>query len=367
MSAGEQMTAKERWLAALSLQPVDRLPFWPKLDGAYPLHQAAPFRGMSLVQLHEWIGSDRHEGVGAALRDRRARTELTEQRADGELRTTFRTPYGDLVRVNRFDPISQSWHPMRFPVRFLADIHAMTAWYADCRPEVDAEALAEAEESYRRIGDSALVTTGVGQSPLMHWVEWLAGIENAHYLLHDHPDAVLALFAEMHRVLLRRAGILADRHPADAFYMVENTSTTLIAVDQYRALNLPQIMDYARVMAAAGRHLLLHMCGHLRALLPDLAGIPCSGFEAFTTPTLGNTTLLDGRRTCPDKCLIGGTQAPDWLLPAEALIGRLRRSLDELPHHRGIVVTSAGVMPPACPPETVRAVRDWVVSYEHRT
>lgn len=366
MAPPAEMTPKERWLAAMALQPVDRLPFWPKLDAAYTLHREAPFRGLSLAQLHEWVGSDQHEGVGSALREVRTSTGVAETRTAGERRTVFRTPYGELLRVDRFDPISQSWHPMCFPVRTVADLKAMAAWYADCRPELDREALQQARQRHREIGAAALVTTGLGQSPLMHWVEWLAGIENAHYLLHDHRDEVLALFTEMHRVLLRRAEILAEHHPADAFYMVENTSTTLISAEQYRTVNLPQVMSYARVMRVAGRHLLLHMCGHLKAILPDLAGLPCSGFEAFTAPALGDTTLLDGRSTCPDKCLIGGTQAPDWVQPADVIIAALQRSLDELPHHRGIVVTSAGVMPPRCPPEVIGAVRDWVVAYPHR-
>jgi uroporphyrinogen-III decarboxylase len=32
----QTMTPKERWLAAIRMQPVDRLPFWPKINGAYP-------------------------------------------------------------------------------------------------------------------------------------------------------------------------------------------------------------------------------------------------------------------------------------------------------------------------------------------
>jgi len=40
-----------------------------------------------------------------------------------------------------------------------------------------------------------------------------------------------------------------------------------------------------------------------------------AAFEAFTSPTLGNTTLLDGRTACPDKCLIGGVYGDDITTP----------------------------------------------------
>jgi uroporphyrinogen-III decarboxylase len=112
--------------------------------------------------------------------------------------------------------------------------------------------------------------------------------------------------------------------------------------------------------------MVLHVCGHLKALLPDLARIPVRAFEAFTSPTVGNTSLLDGRLGCPNTCLIGGTNAALWMEPADAIIAQIRKDLDVLPHHRGIVVTSAGVMPPACKPETIKKVGDWVKAYPVR-
>jgi hypothetical protein len=101
-------------------------------------------------------------------------------------------------------------------------------------------------------------------------------------------------------------------------------------------------------------------------LLPALADMPADGFEAFTSPPVGNTTLLDGRTACPDKTLVGGTNATLWLLPADRIIEQIEADLDALPHHRGVVISSAGVMPPACRPETIKQVSDWVHAYPAR-
>ncbi len=62
------MTPRERWLAALDMEPVDRLPFWPKLDGAYPRAQEPSFAGMEVDAIHDWIGSDRHQWIPAPVR-----------------------------------------------------------------------------------------------------------------------------------------------------------------------------------------------------------------------------------------------------------------------------------------------------------
>ena len=216
------------------------------------------------------------------------------------------------------------------------------------------------------LGDSALAGTSIGKSPLMHWVEFLAGVESAHYLLHDCREEVEALFDAIHRNLLRKTEILAEYSPADVLYMIENTSTTLISPAQYLRYCYGHIRDYGGITRRAGRILILHMCGHLKGLLGDLAGLPAEAFEAFTSPTLGNTTLLDGRTGCPDKCLIGGTNAVLWTRPADEIIAQIERDLDALPHHRGVAVTSAGVMPPLCEPETMRTVCDWVKQYPVR-
>lgn len=359
----EQMTPKERWLAAIRMKPVDRLPFWPKLDGAYPKTQDTPFREMDLGAIHDWIGSDKHTGISGCVREIRRRTAVETTRDNSAMCTVFRTPARELQLIQQFDEPSHSWHPTEFPVKTLEDIHTMTEVFRDVDVELDSSGLQKAQNQSKTIGPDALTTNGIGESPLMYWVEWMAGVEKAHCLLMDHQEDVEALFDAMHTVLLAKTRILCEHSPADVFYLIENTSTTLISPDQYRQYCARHVGDYAHVTKAAGRNLILHMCGHLKALLPDLAQIPAQAFEAFTSPTLGNTSLLDGRTACPDKCLIGGTNAMLWTKAAGDIIAKIEQDLDELPHHRGIVVTSAGVMPPLCKPETIKRVCEWVKQY----
>jgi uroporphyrinogen-III decarboxylase len=229
--------------------------------------------------------------------------------------------------------------------------------------ELDEDALEHARYLYNAYGEDALIAVEVGESPLMMLVEYLAGVENAHFLLADFQAEIEELFDAMHRVLLKKCEILARYHPADVFYMIENTSTTLISPQQYRTYCAHHISDYAAIAKQYGRDMNLHMCGHLKKLLPDLAKLQVQGFEAFTAPTLGNTTLLDGRTACPDKCLIGGTHAMLWTESVEDIIQHIETSLAALPHHRGIAVTSAGEMPPMCKPETLKEVCTWVHNY----
>jgi hypothetical protein len=365
-TTAESMTSRERWLAAVDFAPLDHLPFWPKLDGSYPPRHAGAFAGWDPAQFHRYIGSDPHQWVAPCLRYVRTRTDYREQADGRRRRQCFVTPHGTLEREYQFDQASCSWHPTRFPVQSVADIQLLTEWWLDARAELDGAQLARVQAEVRALGSGAAVATGIGESALMLWIEHLAGVENAHFLLSDYPDATLALFEAIQGDLLRCTQIVTAHHPADLLYMVENTSTTLLSVEQYRRYDWPHLRQLADLAAQAGRRMILHMCGHIRALLDDLEKLPVAGFEAFTAPPLGNATLLDGRTHCPTKALIGGTHATLWLEPAERIIAFLGQRLDELPHHRGLVVTSAGVMPPACPPDRIQTVCAWVRRYPLR-
>jgi len=360
------MTTRQRWLAAVNMQPVDHLPFWPKLGGSYSKNQCPPFSDMPIDDIHTWTGSDDHPGVSGGIRIVQSNCSEEVHRDKHTLRTVYHTPAGDAEMVLQFDEGSHSWHPVQFPVRRPEDIAIMLAYYRDQRIELDPEDLAKARARAAEIGESAASRVGIGTSPMMNWVEHLAGVENGHYFLADDPARVEELFETMQAILVRKAELLVENAPADLFYLMENTSTTLISPDQFRTYCLPQIRPCADIAAAAGKAAVLHMCGHIKVLLKDLATLPVRAFEAFTSPTLGNTTLLDGRTDCPDVCLIGGTNAMLWTQPADTIIAKIEADLDVLPHHRGLVVTSAGVMPPSCRPETIKAVCDWVRSYSVR-
>ncbi len=363
----DTLTVKKRWQNALRNEAVDRLPFWPKLSGSYLHAWKAVHPGYSLEDYHRFIGSDIHIFLREGLNDKRSRTEVRKDWSESDKlddqTTVFESPSGTTEQFYRYDAGSDSLHPVVFPVRDRKSIRIMTEIYQDAEPSFDAEVLEDIRDQYKSLGDSVLTAVSIGESPLMHFIEHLAGVAEAHYLLLDYPEEVNELFDAMHGYLLLRAKLLAEQHPADLLYMIENTSTTLISPDQYDEYCLKHIREYEAVVKSYNRDFCLHMCGKLKDLLPALSKLQADAFEAFTAPPVGDTALLDGRSACPDTCLVGGTSAVTWTKSAAEIIEEIEKSLDELPHHRGIVLTSAGVMPPLCPPETIKEVCDFVKAY----
>jgi uroporphyrinogen-III decarboxylase len=360
------MTSRERWLKAVSFQPLDRLPFWPKLDAAYPIAYPAQFSGKSLEDIHAWIGSDNHVFLPSCLKQTRKKTSIDVVKTGDERKTLFKTRKKTLELVEKWDGPSQSWHPVGYPVQSVEDIEVMSEIHRDCTPEPDIQAIETTKDRIKALGGSAVSASSVGTSALMTWVERFAGVENGVFMLFDHEKAVQDLFDAIHGVLVRACHVAAETNPADLIYLIENTSTTLISPQQYEKYCFPHICEYGTILSGAGRRTVLHMCGKLKALLPQLAKAPVQAFEAFTSPTLGDTTLLDGRTACPDTCLIGGTNATLWTKSTGEIIRQIEADLDALPHHRGVVVTSGGVMTPLCKPETIKEVCEWVKSYRPR-
>ena len=360
------MTHKQRFLSAVRMEPVDRLPFWPKIFDGYMKHQASAFGGKTLREAYRFFDSDPQFGLPEFIIRTGKKSSVEIYRDNDTTVKEFRLGKHSRKLVMKHDPVTLTSHPVEFPIITPEDLDFMAEWYSDGKFHACSEQLEKQRLLYEDAGEDAAFAYFIGESPLMYFLEYLAGIENGHYLLYDYPEKTEALFAEIHRELLDCSEIAAENPYADMLYFAENTSTTLISPVQYVRYCKTHIAGYAERIKPSGKPLLLHMCGHLKGLLDILSEAPAAGFEAFTPPTVGNTTLLDGRVSCPGKSLIGGTNAVIWLWEPGKIIDYIYGILDSLPHTNGIVISPAGVMPPAASPETINVVCEAVKSYRVR-
>lgn len=360
------MLTKERMLAAIRVQPVDRLPFWPKLTEAYSGLQVDPFCNMNNNEINTWIGSDWQETITQCTKEKRKNTSVEVLRYNDTEKVIFKSKSGSTEGVSKFDFTSMSWHPVKNIVENNNDIRIITECFNDCTIELDTDKLEQAKHEEMKLGQSALSADIIGRTPLMDFVNYYAGIENAHYLLTDYKEEVEELFEAMQKVLIRKVEILCEYSPADVLYLQEDTSSSLISPSQFRTYCMNQIQQCESIIEASSRIYHLHMCGHLRDILPDLSTLKASSFEAFTSPPIGNTNLIDGRNLCPEKCLIGGTNATLWMQPVKNIIEKIEKSLAVLPHHRGLIISSAGVMPPMVKPQKIKEVFEWLKNYKLR-
>jgi uroporphyrinogen-III decarboxylase len=361
---GDAMTSRERLLAAYRGQPTDRLPWWAKVcNDTWRTSQPEKVRSWSDLELLDYIHADGlFTRVPGPVRVERPHVKVERVQTGSERRVRTATPDGAMTEAWRLDPSTQSWHPTEFPVKAREDLGRRRWLYRDVRLTVDGQALARARELCAAVGERGLTVAGWGTSPLMDLVEHVIGPVQTAYLLADYPEETGELIGLMHQASLAYVRFFAEHTPADVVVSVENTSTTLISPGQFEEHCFGPLGDYGRAIEGAGKIHELHMCGHTLALLERINQIPASSIEAFTSPTLGNTRLADGRARAPSKTLIGGTNVNTWLLPAEKIQEYVLAELAACPDRRRIILTTAGVAPPGCPAEKFRAIGEWLPS-----
>jgi len=359
--ADDEMTSRERLLATYRGETVDRLPYWVKVcNSTWRTTQPESVRRMSDAQLHDYVGADGIFGCAACVRVTLPHVQVEHTHTNGLRTTVTRTPDGDLTEQWRQDPTTQSWHPVDFPVKTFEDLARFRWLYTDVTVEPDADAIAAARARCDEIGQRGITKCGWGTSPLMHLVEHAIGPVNTHLMLADHPDEMDQLIELMHAAQVERARQIARCSPTDLVVSVENTSTTLISPGQFDRYCHRHLRDYGRAIEAEGKMHELHMCGLLGALLQRIDALPAASVEAFSSPTLGDTRLVDGRTKAPSKTLVGGTNCCVWLRPFEQIQSYIADELSACPDNRRTVLTTAGVAPPACSAETFGRIGRWI-------
>ncbi|MEW6358526.1 MAG: uroporphyrinogen decarboxylase family protein [Planctomycetota bacterium] len=359
MTDKPELTPKERFERAIRREEVDRLPFWVKIFGAsYMDFQEHKYRDMPELEMAEYLDLDHMTGGPAPVRGHNSGVTIRTEKQNGKQITTIETPDGVLRAVNSFDEGSRSWHPTEFPIKTVDDLRAMRHRYANTRYEFNPELLAKGKDRLKQVGDRAIVMTGIGISPLMEIIQHLVGPENTYYLMADHPKEMDDLIEQMHQDRLRFVRVAAEHAPFDYIVSTENTSTTLLSPSIFERYCWRHLNEYGKIITRHGKMHVLHQCGKLKAVLPKIDELPAACIEAYTSPPVGDTTLADRTALAPHTSVIGGTNATLWLAPVDTICETIRRDLAAAGGMRGVVLTSAGVMPPAAAIPKIAKVRE---------
>jgi hypothetical protein len=170
----------------------------------------------------------------------------------------------------------------------------------------DRAALAQIDEL---LGEDGVVTRFWGPSAIPQLLELDMGTENFYYLLADHPSDVDGLIRTIHERQLRGFDIVADG-PWDSANLTENTSTYYISPRVYEQYNMPHQRDFVQRVKARGKTAILHMCGHVRALLPLIRETGCDGIHFLTPPPTGDTPWEEALDVIGEDLIIIGALDP---------------------------------------------------------
>lgn len=349
------MTPRERALAVVhgTAKP-DRLPWLPELNDGFirnvvqaegPLPQGIDEQTFANLR----IGADQLDRA-IAVKQTFRRVEIEERKDEGL--TIWHTPKGDLYDQSVYDPVAKTQYRLRHK---LDGEHAFEAYHAMLD---DLKYVPNYEQAARRlakVGDTGLGTIDAPATPLMHLIMWDWSIENSLMAMYDRTDEMVELMRHMHQKNLEYYQI-ACAGPGEVVRPMEDTSSMLTGPAMYAEHCAAYLSDYGKIVHQHGKKFIVHMCGHLRDMLPVIKGIELDGIEAATPGPTGNVEPDDIRRALGDVIIMGGVDPTRYAIqsPGE-MVKTLRERLGRIRGDRHFILGSEEI-PVSANLETVKAV-----------
>ena len=318
------MTGKERCLAALRGQPVDRTPVFPLLMFFAADRLGIPYR--------------QYATDGAAM----AEAQVNVQRRFG---VDAITACSDAFRVSA-DLGGEMAYPEMHPphlvqplVRCAADLDRLPRPDPTTAGSRMADRAAAVREMVRAVGNECLV---------LGWVDLpfaeacsVCGVQDFMLLMVDEPALAHRLLDFLTGIVIEFA--LAQLAAGAPMIGAGDAAASLIAPAQYREFALPYEQRVSAAIHAAGGLMKLHICGNTRALLPDMVQSGADLFNVDHLVDFGEALAVYG---AAGRCFKGNLN-PVELLQADA--GQCRERAERcLAQARGArYMLSAGCEVPA--------------------
>lgn len=320
------MTPRQRLHAAIEGQPVDRVPWSPFLAYWWECQPIERQESGQIRFLRE-IGADALlRGFGfpfvcsdiLGLREYEVVDEIPGckicRTVKGPLeKIEYETPVGTLTTVTQFSPEGNTKFVVEHPLRTAEDCKILSYLVERMLIRSNYETVRAAIDEVGEHGIHVPVLSPFQKTPFQSLVEHFMGTQQLAYALADYPEDVEALLAVMSERAMEAVEIAIDS-PADTFITWEDTSTTNMSPTQFSCYVLPDLNRWGQRIHAAGKHLIHHACGHLKALLPVLASEEVDMIESITPPPTGNVELPQAQAALMPKVgVIGGIEPTHFL------------------------------------------------------
>jgi hypothetical protein len=287
-----RMTSRQRMLAALRHEMVDRVPVAPWGLGRIPPQSVL---GRELVArtdpwLEVGLGCD---PVGGAT------FPLEEERRGSLLRRVIHAPERDLVAT--WTTTQQTTACTEPPCKNVDDIEALLAIpYVGPHPSVSAF------HSYRaQIGEEGLVVMGLGDG--LCYPNDMLGTELCSLLWASEPEVIRRMVAcaaeRVYRVVEE-----ACRSGVDCFRIVGGEyATQLMGRRAWEELVVPYDRPLVELMHSYGAIVHYHNHGNMQRFLEDIAALGIDSLDPLEQPPYGDIEMGEALERIGDQvCLVGG-------------------------------------------------------------
>ena len=377
------MSGRERVLAALNRQSVDHIPFTPCFDpyilsglpveltgdtklGLYhPERQIAALKALGCDLLVRNVnvtelsltGAFQVQGLGAFAPPVETKTEFN----GAEMCEIIATPVGTLKGIWKYtDRVGVIPHFVKYVVNNYEEMkifHYAVEHFSKEPPKPQHDTFLRID---RLLGDEGVPTASMFNTPFMHLIEFVFGLENTYLLLYDHREEFEDILQKMHATQRRHVEVLAAS-PALVVIEYENTSSTLISPAIFRRYCLPYLNTYADILRAAGKIFLIHMCGKLHAMVDDISQGHFNGICDIAPKPTGDLSLDEAAARLPGMVIIGGIDATTYISQnPEFVREKVSGIIERVKPFHGVLLGSGDVVPRGAQVENFRIIRELI-------
>jgi uroporphyrinogen-III decarboxylase len=351
------MTSRERLMAVLRGEKIDRIPWAPFLTYWWDQNLIAEAEQLGELGFKRAVGADllmrghcdrpvhnQYEDL-YMFHQEYEKTKITETTDKKQKQIVYETPIGTLRAGYSYSPGGDTWFLTEHPVKTADDFKTLAYVAADI---ILTASYKKYEEELKKNPDTLYLplispfTKTAFQSMIEFWV----GTEELSYFEADYPVVVADTLAVMQRTSMEAARISAVS-PARAFISWEDTSTTNISPSWYERYILPEINQWCDILHASDKLYVQHACGHLRHLVPYIAASKIDAIESVSEPPTGNILIKELSEQLPERIAIIGGIEPTFFInsTAEELDARVDMLCDHFMGKRFILANAD-----SCPP-----------------
>jgi hypothetical protein len=311
-----ELLPSERLEAAFEGRLSDVMPWFADLTYWYSAQSAkgtlpSKYKNDKRLNLYKDLGCGAHEELYrpvSRVKYKQVKVNTYEQiDQDGSRtrHTMYRSPVGDLRRIDRFSSLSHSTATVEYPVKSEQDMKVLKFILRDQIIEKDLEAYEWQLKMIEHWEGWGIVSSLPPRTPFIRMiVEW-AGFSNVVKLQWRYNEE----FNETIQVMCECDDPIYDAivdSPAKFVYFGENLSSDLVSPRMFKTYLEPYYKRRASQLHIGKKRIFLHIDGSLRGLLPLLgeAGIDCA--QSLTPMPAGDVHVKDLRRLAGDRIVLWG-------------------------------------------------------------
>jgi len=287
------MNMRERILAVVRGQPLDKIPFILYED-IFPTEDLIEILGVNNFGLMRW--SEVHRVIHP-----NCRFDTEEFRIDHNRwqRTILFTPVGNIYEERVFEPVLNSSSVRKHYLETKKDYEVL--WYylkdSNLLPDYDRYHRDQAE-----LGDFGLPLVAVERTPYQQlWIIW-TGLDNLSYHWSDFPDHV----EQTIELLTARETKLFDiayHSPAPFIDFPDNITAPAIGPVRFQKYCVPLYDELAGMLRDQNRLVFVHMDGDLKPLWKQITESHIGGLDSFSPSPDNDTSVEEAVALWPEKRL----------------------------------------------------------------